>query len=225
MVFRVKPRLTDRLMIEKYLTIVAWLVCAVLLFQFAVGFTAEGPLLAVPFWGLAALTLAVMAVSAIASPVSRPPAQFNGPDRLMRGLLLLSIPVAFLVSSLDCTGLSLHGCSTFCTFIKLIWIPVVAIVCVACYRTSSRSGQTVLLLMSFVPLFPHCGCYNPANAWWIDHIGASPDCYIWGFAVSALTLGALRTGRRYLITGSISAAIIAGSLAFFISHHYLGFPW
>ena len=50
--------------------------------------------------------------------------------------------------------------------------------------------------MSFVPLVPHCVCYNVGNAWWIDRLGASPVCYGWGFVVTMLSLSCLQQRRE-----------------------------
>jgi hypothetical protein len=210
--------------IQKPVLITAWLLCALLLSRFALDFSAEEPLLAVPFWGLALSALAVMGMNILPHPVPWH-ARATRHHHSLRALLLAFIPVGFLASTLDCTGLSVRGCSPFCTFIKLIWIPLIAIGCLVHYLTRDRHGPTVLLLMSFVPLVPHCICYNVANAWWIGHIGVSPECYVWGFVVSALALASLYSARRYLVTVAICAAIIAGSFSFFVGHHYFRFPW
>ena len=212
-------------MLERPLMVTAWVLSAVLLSRFAVDFIAEGPELAVPFWALAMLCLAVMGVNALSRPKRQTANRDTNYDRRIKAALLLFIPIGFIASSLDCTGLSLRGCSPFCTFIKLIWIPVIAVACIAYYVSADRRGPAALLLMSLVPLFPHCICYNVANAWWIDHIGASPECYVWGFVVCSLALGAVQAGKRYLVTAALSLVIIAGSLCFFIGHHYFKFPW
>jgi hypothetical protein len=107
----------------------------------------------------------------------------------------------------------------------MVWIPLIAVACAVYYRTSDRRVPAVLLVMSFVPLLPHCVCYNQANGWWIDHIGASPECYAWGFVVSTLALGALNNAGRYLATVAVSGAIIGGAFGFFVGHHYFKFPW
>jgi hypothetical protein len=143
----------------------------------------------------------------------------------MTVLLLVSAPVAFFASSLDCTGLSLRGCTPFCTVIKLVWIPLIAGVCAWYHIARDRRALAALSIGSFVPIVPHCICYNAANGWWIDHIGASPECYAWGFVVTGLVVGSLAAGKRYLITLGVSLLIIGGSLGFFVAHHYFRFPW
>ncbi len=79
--------------------------------------------------------------------------------------------------------------------------------------------------MALVPLVPHCDCYNAANGWWIDTIGASPVCYTWGTAVTALAVSSLRSGSRALASLAVAGAIVGGALTFFVGHHYFHFPW
>jgi hypothetical protein len=183
-------------------------------------------LLAVPFVLLVVVTLGVAAMNLFAADRSAHNARGKTwSARLATTLLLVSVPLGFLASSLDCTGLSLSGCTPFCTFIKMIWIPALALACVAyvVWRSAVLSG--LILLMSFVPLAPHCLCFNVGNGWWIDRLGASPTCYAWGFAASLVALGALSTGKREWLALLVNGAIIGGAMAFFISHHYFHFPW
>jgi len=83
----------------------------------------------------------------------------------------------------------------------------------------------IILLMIFVPLAPHCTCFNVGNGWWIERVGASPTCYAWGFTTSLIALGALRAGQRQWLSLLVNAAIIGGATAFFVGHHYFHFPW
>src|SRR5262245_40212958 len=136
------------------------------------------------------------------------------------GLLLAAIPVSFLTSSLDCTGLSPYGCSPFCTFIKLLWISVVACLCSAYFWFGKPVWLRAISVATFVTLIPLCVCYNIGNRWWIDHIGASPLCYGWGFLVSVVVIGAIRSRANLSLTLLISSAIVVGSIGFFVSHHY-----
>ena len=140
-------------------------------------------------------------------------------------LALAALPLGFLASSLDCMGLSVAGCSRVCTAIKLVVIPVIALASAAYFRTADAPLLFGVGLFSFVTLIPHCMCYNPGNGWWIDNLGASPVCYVWGFMVSMIALGAL--GDRGRVWGSVAVcyAIIIGAMSFFLAHHYLHFPW
>ena len=79
--------------------------------------------------------------------------------------------------------------------------------------------------MSLGPLCPHCVCDNGAYRWWIETIGESPEGYAWGATGSVLALSSLRNDDRPWPTVVVCAAIVAGSLAFFVAHHYFHFPW
>ena len=151
-----------------------------------------GFLLAIPFWALVAASLAAAAMNIAVA--FRSGARFPTTGKC-RVLALASIPAAFIASSLDCTGLSLQGCSSFCTFVKVAWIPLMALVCAA-YSLAERRWMLVMMAaMSLVPIWPHCPCYNVANAWWIDSVGRSPECYAWGLMASVISISALSWGR------------------------------
>ena len=137
----------------------------------------------------------------------------------------MTIPLGYLASSLDCSGLSPSGCTTFCTFIKTIWIPLLAIVGLTYYFTEKAWLLVVVTAMSFVPLLPHCICYNAGNGWWIEKIGASPTCYAWGFTVSLIGVSAIRDQKHIWASLLISGIILSGAFSFFIAHHYFHFPW
>src|SRR6185369_6326092 len=182
-------------MLQRWLLRIGLIISAILLIRFAIDFSIEmNWWLAAPFW---LLVIAALAVSAINVFDPRAPDRAADSGVKARALLLAVIPLGFLASSLDCTGLSLQGCSPFCTFIKLVWIPLIAAICVVYYLTRKPAWLTMITLMSFVALFPHCVCYNVGNAWWIDRLGASPLCYGWGFVVSMIGTGALRKEAVY----------------------------
>jgi hypothetical protein len=196
------------------------LFAGLLLVRFALDFTAEASLLlAGPFWALVLAALAVGLSNLIGGPRSNPL------PKLTRIFLLAAMPLAFFASSLDCTGLSVMGCSPFCTFVKTIWIPLIVIACAVYFCTEREWLLLLISLMAFVPLVPHCVCYNAGNGWWIERIGASPVCYAWGFVVSVMSVSALRSSRSAWPTLLISGAIIGGALSFFVAHHYFHFPW
>src|SRR5581483_3063768 len=205
----------------------AWIIAALLLGRFAIDFVHEMPAwLGVPFVLLVATALGVAAVNL--SSVSREEKAARAAvtsARAATGLLLLSIPLGFLASSLDCTGLSLAGCTPFCTFIKTVWIPLLAAASVAYLQLRWPVLLTLMLAASAVPLVPHCLCFNPGNGWWIERLGASPTCYAWGFVVTLIAIGALSSGRRAWLALLVNGAIIGGATAFFVGHHYFHFPW
>lgn len=213
--------------LQRLLFWTAWIIAALLLGRFAIDFIKEMPaLLAAPFVLLVGVTLGVAAILIIGGGNSEQATGERTPvARLTITLLLFSVPLGFLASSLDCTGLSLSGCTSFCTFIKVVWIPALALVSLACAIRPSHGLLGLMLIMSVVPLAPHCNCFNVGNGWWIDRLGASPTCYAWGFAVSLIAFAALREGRRLWLGLLVNSAIIGGATAFFISHHYFHFPW
>ena len=199
------------------------LIASVLLIRFAVDFKNEMSLaLALPFW---ALVLTALAIAALNIFLSLREKENNALRRNGQTILLAAVPLGFIASTLDCMGLSVEGCSAYCTFIKLGWIPLITLTCAAYLITRKAWLITAIALMAFVTLVPHCVCYNPGNGWWIDHLGASPVCYSWGFLVSVISVGALRPGALYWPSVGVCYAIITGAIGFFISHHYLHFPW
>lgn len=209
--------------LNRWLLRIGALISATLLIRFAIDFSIEmnwWP--AAPFWLLVTAALAVSGINAFGAQQLEILANSN---LKARALLLTLIPLGLLASSLDCTGLSLRGCSPYCTFIKLVWIPLIAAICVVYYLTSKPAWLTMIILTSFVALVPHCVCYNVGNGWWIDQIGASPLCYGWGFVVSMIAVSALRRGTAYFPSLLVSLTIILGATTFFVSHHYYHFPW
>ena len=208
---------------ERVLLVLGLLLASLLLITFGVSFSSLGWVFAGPFWLLVITSLVTIASHVFTAVGSQAPGALAGP--WARLVLCIAIPIGFLASSLDCTGLSFEGCSSFCTFVKLIWIPIAAIASLLLAATARPSIALLVTAMSFVPLAPHCVCYNPGNSWWIDRLGKSPECYAWGFVVSTIAVGALWTGKRLLLSTLVVGLIIGGALTFFIAHHYLGFPW
>jgi hypothetical protein len=211
--------------LQKWLLRFGLVISAVLLIRFAIDFSeAMRWWLAAPFCLLVIFALGVGAANTVSLRIESVTAQRPLRDS-KRALLAASIPLGFLASSLDCMGLSLRGCSPFCTFTKLVWIPLIAAVCAVYLFRGKQVWLTSIAAMSFLPLFPHCVCYNVGNAWWIDRIGASPVCYAWGFVVSIIALGALLRGERFWMALSVCLATITGATGFFVAHHYFDFPW
>ncbi|MEW6130241.1 MAG: hypothetical protein AB1757_24615 [Acidobacteriota bacterium] len=196
---------------------------AILLTRFAIDFTNEMPLLlAIPFDGLVLATLAIAFWNIIRFNSSQPLSSVNS---LTGNFLLAAIPLGFWASSLDCSGLSLSGCTPFCTFIKIGWIPLMAAVVIASHFFKNEWLLFGVGLLSWLTLVPHCLCFNPGNGWWIDRIGASPMCYIWGFVVTLISLSALKSKAPIWLSLLINSAILLGAFGFFIAHHYFHFPW
>jgi hypothetical protein len=211
--------------INRYSLFVALGLCWILLIKFAIDFSAESVLLVIPFWGLVigALTLASLNVTSVRK--SRLVDETKSLPKYQRAATLAIIPLAFFSASLGCSGLAPRGCTPFCTFVKLVWIPVIALACVLYYFIRTTWLSLAITLMCFVPMAPHCACYNVANRWWIDKIGASPECYVWAFLVSVISMAAIRSGKHAFTSLVIAGLITGGALTFFVSHHYFHFPW
>ena len=212
---------SDRL--QYFILCFGLLIASVLLIRFALDFSNEmPPLFAVSFW---ALVLAALLIAAINLFLAKNGKRVDAQASKGQALLLIAIPLGFLASTLDCMGLTLEGCTSYCTFVKLIWIPIMTLVCAVYFVTRKAWLITLIAVISFAPLVPHCICYNPGNGWWIDRLGASPVCYSWGFIVSMISVGALRPGAFFRPAIGVNYAIITGAIGFFITHHYFHFPW
>ncbi len=199
------------------------LTASVLLVRFALDFGNEmSIMLALPFWALVLTALAIAAINIFRGERHK---ENYVPGRKREIAMLTAVPLGFLASTLDCMGLSVEGCTAYCTFIKLGWVPLITLVCVAYVITRKSWLITAIALMAFATLVPHCVCYNPGNGWRIDRLGSSPVCYSWGFLVSVISVGSLRPGALYWPSVGVCYAIITGATGFFISHHYLHFPW
>ena len=126
--------------LQQFILLLAWIVSAVLLASFGYGFYSEMSVwLSAPFLVLVLLSLFVGGAN-VASFLQRPSGKES--DGRKPRLLLAAIPLAFVAASLDCTGLSPYGCTGFCTFIKVIWIPLLAVVCGAwVWRDAPKTGE------------------------------------------------------------------------------------
>jgi hypothetical protein len=209
--------------LEQWLLRSGLAISAVLLIRFAIDFSARMRWwLAAPFCLLVAAALLVGFTNVFGTKGAQ---SARGRLALAQTILLAAIPLGFIASSLDCTGLNVEGCSPFCTFIKVVWTPLLAVVCLSYFFMRKGWSLTVILAISFVPLVPHCICYNVGNQWWIQRIGVSPLCYGWGFFISIIAVAALRSGVHLWLSLAVCIAIISGATGFFISHHYYHFPW
>lgn len=213
--------------IQRALLFVAFLTAAILLARFTIDFyiQMEEPL-PILFTVLVMASLAVAAMNLLATGKKAPDQE--GANKLTttaKGLLLASIPLGFLASTLDCSGLMLEGCTPFCTVIKLFGIPLIEVLCAIYFFKPANGLLATVSALSFISLVPHCLCMNVGNYWWIEHFGASPMCYVWGFVVTLIAVSAVKNGARLWFSVLVNSAIIGGALTFFISHHYFHFPW
>ena len=205
-----------------FLLVLALLVAAALLIRFTIDFYQEMALwLAIPFSLLVAASLLVVILN-LRGGRGKAAVDLTKP---VRGLLFATIPLGFLGSTLDCSGLAPAGCTPYCTLIKLGLIPLLALICLLGFFRPSGGLLILLTLLSFATLVPHCVCTNVGNGWWIGRLGASPMCYVWGFTVTLIAVGALWRGRLAVSSLLVNAAIIGGAAAFFVGHHFFHFPW
>jgi hypothetical protein len=150
------------------------------------------------------------------------PAVLTGRQRLG---LALAVPVGLLGSVVDCMGLSFEGCSPVCAGLTRFVAPSVALLALLHGWSGARTSRISALALAFLLLVPNCRCRNPANAFWIDFLGLSPACFLSGFAVTVVALGALFTGRYTRISLALAWGTNAVLAAFFVGHHYFDWPW
>ncbi len=139
--------------------------------------------------------------------------------------LALAIPVGLLGSVVDCMGLSFHGCSPVCAGLTWFVAPAVGLLALLGGWSGARGWRVSALALAFVLLVPNCRCRNPVNVFWIDFLGLSPACFLSGFAVAMVALGALSTGRFTRISLALAWSTNAMLAAFFVGHHYFDWPW
>lgn len=197
-----------------------FLISAALLVKFLVDFASAGWIILLPLALLIGAAVSVSAVNVFSERRAR--TEFKRGERL---LLAAAVPLGFLASSLDCTGLALGGCTTYCTVVKTIGIPLLAVLSFAFYHTERKALLVALPVVALIALAPHCLCYNPANAWWIDRLGASPQCYVWGAMTTVIAASALFKAVHPWASIAVCYAIIGGASGFFVGHHYFHFPW
>lgn len=206
-----------------------WLLAAgmipatILLGRLTLDLAGLGVALAIPIWIFFASFVVLGGAHAVMAVRGRGAASELGAGA--RTALALAIPTALLASVLDCMGLAFVGCTATCGFLMDVWSPVMGVLTVL-YAVTARSGLLVAAsAASFLYLVPNCVCYNPINGPWIDLLGRSPACFAGSFGVTLLALGALRTGRLLAPSLAVAWLATAAMLAFFVGHHFYGYPW
>jgi hypothetical protein len=144
------------------------------------------------------------------------------PDGKFRTILLVSIPLAFVLSSQVC-GLGFRACNTACHILNIALIFLGIVVAIQLHRNKSIS--LILVLMIILGLFPHCVCLAPINTLWHSVFGGiAPTCEMMPLAAALFAVMALRGIRTRYSTLLIAVLyivmifIIVGGLLF-------GFPW
>jgi hypothetical protein len=151
---------------------------------------------------------------AVAFPLPIPTSRDLSPR--LRWMLALLIPVDMLAMGFGC-----GGCTLIClSLLAGTWI----MAGLAALEVKRGRGAPLLLTLSLLYATPHCMCANVINRWWIEQMGASPNCYAFalvgiGFAV----LGLRGVWPRLALV--LAAAPGGAALAFGIGHHIFAYPW
>jgi hypothetical protein len=144
------------------------------------------------------------------------------PEGKFRLYLIISIPLAFIVSSQVC-GIGLSACNTLCHVTNIALIILAIFTAIRIHRGQTISG--LLIPMVIIALIPHCVCFAPINTIWHNIFGGvAPTCEMMPLAASFYSIMALRGVRPQLST--ILVVIIFVVMVFIIVGGLLfGFPW
>ncbi|MEE9456500.1 MAG: hypothetical protein V3W11_05050 [bacterium] len=146
----------------------------------------------------------------------------EAPKGGLRTFFLVSIPLAFIVSSQVC-GIGLRACNATCHITNVVLIVLAVIAAVLLAR--GRPVGWFLVPMVFIALIPHCVCLAPINTLWHRFLcGAAPTCEMIPLAITLFAVagvrGSLPRSNAVLITllFVVMLFIIVGGLLW-------GFPW
>jgi hypothetical protein len=144
------------------------------------------------------------------------------PKGRFRLILLLSMPLAFVLSSQVC-GIGLRACNTACHLLNLALIVLAAVTAFRLHRNQSIGEFLIPIIV--LGLTPHCVCLAPINTLWHSILGGvAPTCNMIPLAATLFAVLALRGVRtRYnvlliAVLYVVMIFIIVGGLLF-------GFPW
>jgi hypothetical protein len=160
--------------------------------------------------GLSALLVTAQLAGTLWLSIS--PSQHLSPR--LRWMLAALIPVDILAMGFGC-----GGCNLLCLgLLAAAWMMAGLVV------LEVRGGAPLLLSLSLLYAIPHCICANVINRWWIEQIGASPNCYT--FSLVGIGFAVLRLrgvwSRLVLV---LAAAPGGAAVAIGIGHHVFGYPW
>jgi hypothetical protein len=144
------------------------------------------------------------------------------PEGTLRKILILSIPLAFVVSSQVC-GLGLQACNALCHITNTSLILLGVVVAYRLYR--DQTIGVFLWPMIVIALIPHCVCHAPINTIWHNLLGSvAPTCEMMPLAASFFAIIGLRGVRPQLST--VLVVVIFAVMVFIIVGGILfGFPW
>jgi hypothetical protein len=144
------------------------------------------------------------------------------PEGMVRKLLILSIPLAFVVSSQVC-GLGLRACNAVCHITNTSLILLGAVVAYRLFR--SQTIGVFLLPMVVIALIPHCICHAPINTIWHSILGGvAPTCEMMPLAASFFAIIGLR-GIRPHLSITLNVVIFAVMVFIIVGGLIFGFPW
>jgi hypothetical protein len=147
-------------------------------------------------------------------PLPTPTARGLSPG--LRWTLALLIPVDILAMGFGC-----GGCTLFClSLLAGAWL----MAGLAVFEVKRGRGAPLLLTLSLLYATPHCICANVINRWWIEQLGASPNCYAFALVGIGFAVVGLR-GVWPRLALVLAAAPGGGALAFGIGHHIFAYPW
>ncbi len=144
------------------------------------------------------------------------------PEGKFRLILLLSMPLAFIVSSQVC-GIGLRACNAACHLLNLVLIILAAITAFRLHR-----GQTIgafLIPIIVLGLVPHCVCLAPINTLWHSMLGGvAPTCNMMPLAATLFAVMALR-GIRTRYNALLIAVLYIVMIFIIVGGLLFGFPW
>jgi len=144
------------------------------------------------------------------------------PGEGLRRLLLLSIPLAFMVSSQVC-GLGLRACNPVCHTTNLVLIVLAIVVAVRLHR--GQSIGPLLIPMVVIALIPHCVCHAPINVLWHRMLGGiAPTCEMVPLAATLFSVSALQ-GVRIRYSALLVAVLFVVMVFIIVGGLLFGFPW
>jgi hypothetical protein len=161
--------------------------------------------------GVSALLFATRLVGAVRLPTAPSPGL---PTRL-RWTLAVLIPVDILAMGFGC-----GGCNVIClSLLAGAWV----MAGLAVLEVRRGVGAPLLLSLSLLYALPHCLCANVINRWWIEQLGASPNCYAFSLVgIGCAVLGLRGVWPRLALV--LAAAPGGAALAFGIGHHVFAYP-
>lgn len=137
-------------------------------------------------------------------------------------LLILTIPVAFIISSQVC-GLGLRACNSVCHITNFSLILLGLITTYRLYR--GHKIGLLLLPMVVIGLIPHCVCHAPINTVWHGFMsGVAPTCEMMPVAASLFVVASMR-GIRNRISISMVLVLLVVMVFIIAGGLFWGFPW